>query len=42
MKHVGPAGVISLRAYSSDIGDTAMCIQMKMAGEILIRDIDCS
>jgi adenylosuccinate lyase len=40
-EHVGPAGRhIHYGLTSSDVGDTAMCIQLRMAGEILIKDID--
>lgn len=38
---VGPAGRhIHYGLTSSDIGDTAMCLQLKQAGEILLKDID--
>ena len=38
---VGPAGRhIHYGLTSSDIGDTAMCIQLKSSGEILLKDID--
>lgn len=38
---VGPAGRhIHYGLTSSDIGDTAMCIQLKDAGEILLKDVD--
>ena len=38
---VGPAGRhIHYGLTSSDIGDTAMCIQLKSSGEILLKDIN--
>ncbi|MBP8082614.1 MAG: adenylosuccinate lyase [Spirochaetes bacterium] len=40
-EHVGESGrYIHYGMTSSDIGDTALCIQMKQAGEILINDIE--
>ncbi|HPY03535.1 MAG TPA: adenylosuccinate lyase [Spirochaetota bacterium] len=40
-EHVGESGrYIHYGMTSSDIGDTALCIQMKQAGEILIKDIE--
>lgn len=40
-EHVGePSRFIHYGLTSSDIGDTALCIQMKQAGEILIKDVD--
>ena len=40
-EHVGESGrYIHFGMTSSDIGDTALCIQMKQAGEILIKDIE--
>ncbi len=40
-EHVGePSRYIHYGLTSSDIGDTALCMQMKQAGEILVKDID--
>ena len=40
-EHVGePSRYIHFGLTSSDIGDTALCIQMKQAGELLIKDVD--
>ncbi|MBN1499458.1 MAG: adenylosuccinate lyase [Spirochaetes bacterium] len=35
-----PSRFIHYGLTSSDIGDTALCIQMKQAGEILLEDVD--
>lgn len=40
-EHVGESGrYIHYGMTSSDIGDTALCVQMKQAGEILVKDIE--
>lgn len=40
-EHVGEASrYVHYGLTSSDVGDTALCIQMKQAGEILIKDVE--
>ncbi len=40
-ENVGPAGRhIHYGLTSSDVGDTALCLQMKQAGDIILRGID--